>query len=294
MEREVIDLRSLPVFVIAYNRLAYLKRLLSWFEAAGLENINIIDNASTYPPLLDYLRASRHVVHRMPRNFGHLVLWASGWFDTITSKQSFLLSDCDILPVDDCPSDVIDYLFEVLERYPHFTKVGLSLKIDDLPDCYPLKSRVLEWERPFWKHTLEPGLYEAPIDTTFAVYRPGIPPSDPRWWRSIRTAPPYAARHLTWYVDTSMPSEEDIFYQKNVTEMSSHWSVTDLLLLKDQNTKLRLEVTRLREELEASRQGRAAQTSVRGARKLAAAALQSVRLLGVARTLRRFVLGNSK
>ena len=294
MQRAAVDLRSLPVFVIAHNRLTYLKRLLSWFEAAGVGNVNIIDNASTYPPLLDYLRACPHVVHRMPRNFGHLVLWESGSFDTIISKQSFLLSDCDILPVDECPSDVIDHLFEVLERYPNFTKVGLSLKIDDLPDCYALKSCVLEWERPFWEHSLEPGLYEAAIDTTFAVYRPGIPPSDLRWWRSIRTAPPYAARHLTWYVNTSMPSEEDIFYQTNVREMSSHWSVTDPVLLKDQNTKLRLEVTRLRDELEAFRQGRAAQTSVGSARKFAAAALESVLLLGVARRLKRFVMGNRK
>ena len=250
------DGKTVPVFLIAYNRLGYLRQLVAWLERAGYSDIHIIDNCSSYPPLLEYLERSPHAVHRMDRNYGHLVLWESGRFGEIVNGQHFILSDCDILPDEACPPDVADHLYAVLRRYPNFTKVGLSLRIDDIPDHYALKPKVLEWEAPFWQHPLdEPGLYEAAIDTTFALYRPGIAPGDPRWFRSIRTAPPHTARHLPWYADTSRPTEEDVFYQDNLHEMSSQWSVTDPILLKEQNIKLQLEVLRLRSELDALRVG---------------------------------------
>lgn len=239
-----------PIFLIAFNRLEALLQVIAWLERAGYSNIHIIDNASTYPPLLAYLATSPHHVHRMSKNYGHLVLWDSGRFDDIIKQQNFVLSDCDILPDNDCPADVVEQLAKVLNRYTNFTKVGLSLRIDDLPDHYSLKAKVLEWEAPFWQHPLEGGaLYEAALDTTFAYYRPGISPKDQRWWRSIRTAAPLTARHLPWYANTSQLSQEDIYYQTHLKEMSSQWSTTDPVLLKEQNIKLQAEVHALRREL---------------------------------------------
>lgn len=241
---------STPIFLIAFNRLEALLQVIAWLERSGYSNIHIIDNASTYPPLLAYLETSPHHVHRMPKNYGHLVLWDSGRFDDIIQHQNFVLSDCDILPDNDCPADVVEQLAKVLDRYINFTKVGLSLRIDDLPDHYSLKAKVLEWEAPFWEHPLEGGtLYEAALDTTFAYYRPGISPKDQRWWRSIRTAAPLTARHLPWYANTSQLSQEDIYYQTHLKEMSSQWSTTDPVLLKEQNIKLQAEVHALRREL---------------------------------------------
>ncbi|MGE8682713.1 MAG: hypothetical protein ACN6PE_29135 [Achromobacter marplatensis] len=241
---------STPIFLIAFNRLEALLQVIAWLERAGYSNINIIDNASTYPPLLAYLETSPHHVHRMPKNYGHLVLWDSGRFDDIIKHQNFVLSDCDILPDNECPADVVEQLANVLDRYTNFTKVGLSLRINDLPDHYSLKAKVLEWEAPFWEHPLEGGkLYEAALDTTFAYYRPGIGPKDQRWWRSIRTAAPLTARHLPWYANTSQLSQEDIYYQTHLKEMSSQWSTTDPVLLKEQNIKLQAEVHALRREL---------------------------------------------
>lgn len=239
-----------PVFLIAYNRLLPLQQVVGWLEKAGYRNIHIIDNASTYPPLVEWLAQSPHHVHRMDTNYGHLVLWDSGQFDHIIKQQNFVLTDCDVLPDAACPVNVVEQLATILERYPNFTKVGLSLRIDDLPEHYNLKQKVIDWESPFWEHPLEGGtLYEAAVDTTFAYYRPGIAPSDPRWWRSLRTAAPLTAQHLPWYADTSAPTEEDIYYQKNLKEMSSQWSTTDPVLLKEQNIKLQAEVHALRKEL---------------------------------------------
>lgn len=239
-----------PIYLISFNRLDYLRQLIEWLAHAGYTNIHIIDNDSTYPPLLEYLAQSRHSVHRMDKNYGHLVLWESGKFDNVIRHQNFVLSDCDVVPVEECPADVVEQLAHVLNRYPNFTKVGLSLKIDDLPDCYALKPKVLEWEAPFWEHVLEDGvMYEAAVDTTFAYYRPGISPKDPKWWRSFRMASPLAARHLPWYSNTDTPSDEDIYYQSHLKEMSSQWSVTDPVMLKEQNMKLQAEIHALQKEI---------------------------------------------
>src|SRR5690554_3288482 len=121
-----------PVFLISYNRVEALAKVVAWLEQAGYTQIHIIDNASTYPPLLAYLDASPNHVHRLDKNYGHLVLWESGKFDSLINTRPFILSDCDILPDETCPTDVAAHLANTLARYPNFTKVGLSLRIDDL------------------------------------------------------------------------------------------------------------------------------------------------------------------
>lgn len=250
------DFFQTPIFLIAFNRVDALRQVVSWLEQAGYQQIHIIDNASTYPPLLDYLAQSPHHVHHMDKNYGHLVLWKSGKFTSIIDHQHFVLNDCDVLPSAHCPHDVIEKLAEILARYVNFTKVGLSLHIDDIPDHYAHKQQVIEWESPFWQHPMENGaLFEAAIDTTFAYYKPGIYPDDPRWWRSIRTAAPLSAHHLPWYADTSSHTAEDLYYQKHVQEMSSQWSTTDPVLLKEQNIKLMTEVNALRKEIALLKQG---------------------------------------
>ena len=242
------DFRGIPVFIISYNRALYLAKLVAWLEKAGYKNIHIVDNGSTYPPLLEYLQQSRHQVHRMDRNYGHLVVWDCHQFDSIVSKQVYVVSDCDILPDEACPSDAVAYFYDVLQQRSQYTKVGFSLKVDDLPECYLFRDKVINWEKQFWAKQIGNGLFEANIDTTFALYRPGIFPNDSRWWASVRTGAPYAARHLPWYLDSNNLSDEERCYQRDLKAMSTFWSVTDALALKEQNLKLRNEILWLRSQ----------------------------------------------
>lgn len=241
--------QTVPVFIVSYNRLSYLKVLVDSLERLNFQNIIIIDNASTYEPLIAYLKASPHRVERLPVNLGHLALWKSERFRDIIDQQRYILTDCDVIPAPDCPPQLVELLGELLDRYPRHTKAGLSLKIDDLPDHYAFKQQVIDWELPFWEHKLEDGNYEGAIDTTFALYRPGIHCGEERWWRSIRAAPPYSAVHLPWYQDTSERSEEDLFYQGTVAGISSQWSITDPVLLKNQNTELQHEIAALKSQV---------------------------------------------
>ena len=222
-----ISVRDIPVYIISFNRLSYLESLVNWLEKAGCRNIHIVDNASTYPPLLDYLSKTPHTVHRMEKNYGHTVLFNAPEFKDVVDNQYFVLSDPDILPVEECPADFMQFLSGILERYPNVTKAGFGLKLDDLPDHYALKETVIKWESAFYEKAIkgtEPALYKAPIDTTFALYRPR------KEWKkdfgeAIRTGFPYQARHLPWYKDLNALTEEDRFYNALDTG-SGNWNGT--------------------------------------------------------------------
>lgn len=230
--------KEINVFIIAFNRLKYLIQLVTWLEKAGFEKIHIVDNASTYPPLLNYLKKTKHSVHHLDKNYGHLAVWECGKFKNIIDKEYYIVTDFDILPIEKCPLNVTEYFRNILDKYPKFTKVGFSLKIDDIPNEYNYKDNVIEWEGQFWKDKIAEGLFNASIDTTFALYRPRIYPHQKKWWKSIRTDYPYISRHLPWYENSSQVDEEDVYYQKNIKNKSSFWSVTDINLLKKYNNEI--------------------------------------------------------
>ena len=246
--------QTMPFFIISYNRLSYLTVLIDWLEKAGHTNIIIVDNASTYPPLVKFLHESRHRVERLEKNYGHLAVWQCGRFDDILHRTLYGVSDCDIVPDEHCPFDAVAHCSRLLLRCNNLTKVGLSLRIDDIPDRYSEKKMVVAWEEQFWESRFphEP-LYDAMIDTTFAIYRPGIFPDTDDWWRSGRTSPPYTGRHLTWYEDSCSPDEETSYYRNSLNASDSHWS-SDTETLRNECHKLRVKILALEQENRILRQ----------------------------------------
>lgn len=237
---------QVPVFIISYNRLNYLKRLIDWLERRKLTNITIIDNASSYPPLLHYLEELPYRVVRLRENLGHLALWKCGLFTDIVSSSYFILSDPDVVPVEECPDDVIECFYNKLVENPSLTKCGFSLLLEDIPHDYPLRDSVMKVESPYWENPLPDGSgYTAPLDTTFALYRPGVPPEDPRWFSAVRLAPPYAARHLPWYETGPEADGEGQFYREHCRPQFSFWSAADADSLKQENLALRRRVEAL-------------------------------------------------
>ena len=99
------------------------------------------------------------------------------------------------------------------------------MRIDDLPDHYIHKQDVITWESQFWRKKSSNGFYSAPIDTTFAMHRPGGGHVNAN---SLRSAPPYLARHLPWYYDLSKPSVEIDYYNKNADQLISNWNNENL------------------------------------------------------------------
>jgi len=211
---------SIPVFIISFDRLSYLEKLIASLERAGASNIHIIDNASTYPPLLEYYKKTPYDVIYVGENLGARVFWKSGLFDRYRN-DFYAVTDSDLELIPECPDDLIETLFETLRKYPFVRKAGVSLKIDDLPDDTELGAGVREWESQFFKAPIKgANAYYASVDTTLAVYLPdnlagGIP-----FLRAIRCATPYQARHLPWYKEKDDLTEEDIYYS---THRSNGW-----------------------------------------------------------------------
>jgi hypothetical protein len=215
-----------PVFIPVRDRLSTLLDLIAWLERAGQEEIWLIDNHSTYPPLVDYLDRTPHRVVRTWRNLGHRAAWLSGTVQRQAHGKHFIVSDPDVVPDPICPMDAIDHFRLLLDRHPELDKVGFGLRIDDLPDHYSLKEDVIDWEGKFWQDELEPSVYRAGIDTTFALYRPLDRRHD--MMRAVRTGFPYVARHVPWYTDSTRLSEEDEYYRAHADRTISNWDRDEL------------------------------------------------------------------
>lgn len=217
---------DIPIFINCRDRLSPLKHLLQWLLGAGYTNIILLDNDSTYPPLLAFYHeiqseARRVQVVMLKQNLGHQALWRSHILQKLDIKTAFVYSDSDIVPVKECPDDVLKVFWQILAHNPFVQKVGFGLKIDDIPEHNAKKSEIQGNEVNYWLHRLPgkaPEQYLAQIDTTFALYRHGNYYEIPH---SIRTGPPYVARHTDWYLDTNNLDTESAYYFEYAAPESS-------------------------------------------------------------------------
>ena len=227
MVPKIRDTKKIPIVINNFNRLTYLKQQIERLEALGYTNIYIIDNQSTYPPLMEYYDQLPHKIFRLNKNVGHLSLWKTiifKWFE----HDYYVYTDPDILPGDDCPGDFMEYFRKILETYPEYSKVGFALAIDDLPDHFSDKQKVRDWEGMYWQMKMEADseVYIAKIDTTFALYRPGAKGG---WWvPAMRVAGKYTSRHLPWYRDSSAIDEEEQYFMDHASGSSSWYKRTQV------------------------------------------------------------------
>lgn len=222
LAHEVVDFKQIPIIINNYNRLSCLLKLISVLESKGYHNIHILDNNSSYQPLLDYYKSCPYKVYRFSTNFGYLSFWKSGIYKEF-HNQYFVYTDSDVVPIDTCPDDFMQYFYQLMKKYPRASKVGFGLSINDLPDYFKDKQKVMAWEQQFWQKKLEKDVYRAPIDTTFALYRPNVKGGAYFHDFMIRTGGAYIAKHLPWYNNSNNLSDEDQFYLTAVST-STHWS----------------------------------------------------------------------
>ena len=225
IEYKVTNYKDIPIFITSYNRLDCLQRLITFLEQHNYNNIYIIDNNSSYPPLLEFLKNTKYKVYFMKKNYGHKVFWECGKFNKIIKNQYYVVTDPDVLPVEECPDDFLEIFYKILMNNPSLSKVGFSLKINDIPEHYDLREYVIKWEKHFYdkKYKFENiDIYDAEIDTTFALYRPNIDMQ--LYAKGIRTGYPYECRHLPWYKNSKLKTDEDLYYIKTVNKDLSLWA----------------------------------------------------------------------
>lgn len=213
--------KNIPIIINNRNRLTFLKQQIEWFRENGYNNIYVLDNLSDYPPLIDYYSNCDAKVIRLKKNYGYKALWLSGEFERFSSGY-YVYTDPDVLPGKNCPNDLIFELYKVLQKYSQFEKAGVALRIDDLPDHYSPKTEVLRIEKKWWTNEIDKDVYDAPVDTTFALYRP-FAWGDAEDCKACRVGGDLIFSHLPWYENSASPTEEDRYYKAAAQGQSSYW-----------------------------------------------------------------------
>jgi hypothetical protein len=214
---------EIPIIINNFNRLECLKLLIERLDVLGYTNVYILDNNSSYPPLLEYYKTCELNVIRLKKNHGHLSLWKSMKFLKFINDY-YVYTDPDVIPIKECPENFLKVFKKELESNRKLKKIGLSLKIDDLPDTYKDKEEVINWERQFSEVRVSELFFKAPVDTTFALYKPWSWAGASSRHLHYRSDYPYQARHLPWYSDSKNLSKEDKYYKASI-EKSTHWSI---------------------------------------------------------------------
>lgn len=207
----VLHLDRYPVkcFLTVYNAMTWPRNMARQCELLGLEVV-LFDNGSTYPPLLDWYATCHYEVIRHDYNGGCYEFWNRDWH----SKQDglYIASDSD-LDLSGVPGDCVQKMVELKLANPGYVKIGLSLEFKALPKHFPFRKEVQRHEARFWRVKTPEGHYTADIGATFAMYDGRVPMTQEfGFYKGIRMARPYTARHLPWYLDPRKLTEEERFY----------------------------------------------------------------------------------
>lgn len=231
--------KLIPIIIINFNQLHYFKLLIESLQNRGYLNIIVIDNNSTYSPLLEYYNTIEMdvVIHRLETNDGHLVFWKQQDLVKKYTKGYYVVTDADIVPVTECPDNFLETFIKLLDNAYDRTKVGFSLRLSNLPAYNPQKKNIKDWESQFWKTKIHPLAYKAEIDTTFALYRPRYTYKKKNFTKAWRTDFPLQAIHGGWYINPNDLTEEQRYYQKTANTSASWLLQQDGQLKSDLHKK---------------------------------------------------------
>ena len=221
----------LPVLIPAFNNPTYVEGMVGQLlRFPGLRPV-VLDNGSTYPPALalyrrwaaDGLAPDRLLVLLLGRNLGPRAVWQDAAFRRSLPRH-FCLTDPDLALNPRLPADFAATLARVTAAC-RAGKAGFALGLEDrnLMQDRPFRhadgwKRIWEAEAAHWRDPvavpgIEPPLFRAEIDTTFALYdQEYFDPARP--FPAIRVAGDFTARHLPWYRETGLPAEEEDFYRR--------------------------------------------------------------------------------
>lgn len=201
-----------PIVLTNMNRLTTTKRMVEdLFRLNGNADIIIIDNDSTYPPLLEwYIEIKNDVkIIKNPDNRGPWTFFYTNHNLNINSDV-YIYSDADLELNTNMPYNWQEIMLDVLNRYKR--KASLVLRIDDIPDYYEFKDVIKDHQSVCWVPTSEKDLYLAITDMTFSMdYK-----SNGYRYESVRMGGDFACKHVPWYIDFNNVSDEEKYYLNHI------------------------------------------------------------------------------
>jgi len=232
----------IPIFIISSDRLKALKESIqSYYDCIKTPfEIVIIDFGTSYEPTREFLR---HLQHEGKKVYWNEKISYKGSLNLIDEViqdyfkdhpvSNYVVTDPDIA-LDNVEGDVLEVYAYLLERFHKITVVGPMLRIDDIPDHYPLKGRVVcrslesryhlrrRMTTPYKEKNINIKYIIASIDTTFGMRRAGEGFWRHRW--GLRVLSPYGARHLEWYLDPKNLTEDQKYYITHASRRIATWT----------------------------------------------------------------------
>lgn len=216
------DVRDIPIFINSRDRLGCLQKLMGWLLREGFSNIYILDNDSSYEPLLRYYiqltEENKAKIVLLKKNWGHKAIWDSGILERLNITTPYVYTDSDVVPEDGCDWHIMEDFLEVLQGNPYILKAGFSLSISALNRQD--HGDIIVREKHFYAIPVGDEKYFAPIDTTFALYR------NVRFYcinEAVRIKKPDCELlHLPWYYDKKSLPEDEVYYLQHANSSSTY------------------------------------------------------------------------
>lgn len=237
---------KIPIFIITRDRLTVLKESIWSYHKCFKDPFEIVihDNRTTYPETKKYLKQLEKKGTKVfwnTRDLGNKISELNSVKYSIKEylKKSdspyYIVTDPDIAFYD-APGDTLEFYSYLLDKNPWANAVGPWLRLDDIPDSYPLKKRVMQRKFKYWRKNPfkvrfkrnEYSYTILRIDSIFAMYRRSYV-FRLKKLNTIGCYSPYAAKHLDWYLDPKNLAPDQKAYlskcrtDKRIAEIS-HWS----------------------------------------------------------------------
>jgi hypothetical protein len=216
--------KNMPAVIIGYNQVTYIRNMVNQLKN-HTSDIIVIDNNSSFQPLLDYYRDEfEYTLLKMNDNHGYLV-YKNDWVQKLVGDM-YILTDPDLLFNYKLPNRFIDD-FIGISNYFKAGRVGFALSIDSdeiRTDALFYGHSIKEWESQFWTQKLyyppspQMELNSAPIDTTFCLINKKYGDHSP-----IRVAGNYTCLHLPWYKNFRALLEEGEYESYTQNNKSTNW-----------------------------------------------------------------------
>lgn len=210
------------ISVIINNR-----NLLTWPRAMverimkyeGVGRIIILDNDSTYPPLLEYYSTKPCEIIYLHENLGHTAPWLSGVANN--QKEEYVVTDPD-LDLSDTPDDSLLFLKEKMNEH-NIQKIGFGLDWQSVNKNSRYYHHLQTYEKSRWEKAKEINnvFFGIDIDTTFALYHREL---KQHILGGVSTGHPYIARHMPWYfsVEERIANDEFTYYLNHANSSCSY------------------------------------------------------------------------
>ena len=215
---------TVPLYIPTFNNPTYTRNFLNQVDGLNFSQIIILDNKSTYQPMIDLLAQidSKYEVIRLEENYGpHYILRNPEYYKTL--PDIFSLSDPDVEFPKNISGNFQEEMIKIGIKY-RFGKVWFAIEVPSENEFLELvvnldgKLRNMhEWEQQFWQNEIDKTtsgdpIFQTTLDTQFAIYNKEFFNPEERY-KALRIGGKYTSKHLGFYKESIVPKEESDFYR---------------------------------------------------------------------------------